>query len=68
MICKPESAKDLFCPLGIIEGKGFKHCIADNCMAWRYKFEKIEKPGTFSHTINTRDGYCGLAGKPEGDY
>ena len=68
MICKPEEAEKLLCPFGRVETPGYKVCLADKCMAWRFKFETIEKPGNFSHTFNTRDGYCGLAGKPEGDY
>lgn len=55
-------------------GGSERYCVARMCMAWRFKtFDAVSHPREqhvgFSDqprtvTITTKEGYCGLAGKP----
>lgn len=38
-------------------------CIGRNCAMWRWTFKAMAV-----QDINEREGYCGLAGKPESGY
>ncbi len=61
MILNPEEARKRVCPIRVkVRGDPIAdgYCIEEKCMAWRWHYEEF---------IHPTMGYCGLAGKPEGD-
>jgi hypothetical protein len=70
-----EEAKTKICPM--IPGEADwdarqvrpAHCIASQCMAWRWRATLVpkdaDKPFTGPYVVKREQGFCGLAGKVE---
>ena len=60
---KTEEAKTRWCPYMAVLNVIDENCIAEGCMAWRWKEESVldERCG-ISNELSVNDGYCGLAG------
>lgn len=64
-----EEAKTKWCPQvreGDYRPDNIRHanCIGSACMAWQWVFEKGREDHNFHRKFQTKDGFCGLVGKP----
>jgi hypothetical protein len=56
-----ENAKGHICPMSISRQARARSCDADDCMAWRWRYEYVEKKG-IDHKVwqPSSKGYCGM--------
>ena len=59
---KVEEAKTRWCPYMAVLNAIDENCIAEGCMAWRWKEESVmdDRCG-IRNEFSVNDGYCGLA-------
>jgi hypothetical protein len=59
-----DEAKKKYCVHQITSDQSAPKCDGSMCMAWRWRFRP--NPDCYDIREQTKFGYCGLAGKPEG--
>ena len=70
MLLTEKQAAGLLCPALTATGDT-RHCQTSFCMAWRWSgthakvYVECNGQPTLIQSDETRQGYCGLAGKPE---